>query len=112
LISFFFFFFATGGMGHTFSRPVEHNCVQILYGADKGHLSPPYPTHYNESDEEKTMLTWIKRLLLTASFLALITTNILTLTSVCDPELQDAIDVWGGVIENMDQWLESLVDSV
>jgi hypothetical protein len=27
------------------------------------------------------MLTWIKRLLLTASFLALITTNILTLTS-------------------------------
>ena len=32
--------------------------------------------------------------------------------SVCDPESQDAIDVWGGVIENMDQWLESLVDSV
>jgi hypothetical protein len=28
-----------------------------------------------------TMLTWTKRLLLTASFLALITTNILTLTS-------------------------------
>jgi hypothetical protein len=29
----------------------------------------------------KTMITWTKRLLLTASFLALITTNILTLTS-------------------------------
>jgi hypothetical protein len=52
-----------------------------LYGVDKGDLSPPYPAHYNESDEEKTMLTWTKRLLLTASFLALITTNILTLTS-------------------------------
>jgi hypothetical protein len=68
-------------MGHTFSRPIEHNCVQILYGADKGDLSPPYPAHYNESDEEKTMITWTKRLLLTASFLALITTNIHTLTS-------------------------------
>jgi hypothetical protein len=52
-----------------------------LYGVDKSHLSPPYPTHYNEFDEEKTMLIWTKRLLLTASFLALITTNILTLTS-------------------------------
>jgi hypothetical protein len=68
-------------MGHTFSRPVEHNCVQILYEVDKGDLSPPYPTHYNEPYEEKTMLTWTKRLLLTASFLALITTNILALTS-------------------------------
>jgi hypothetical protein len=68
-------------MGHTFSRPVEHNCVQILYGVDKGDLSRPYPAHYNESDKEKTMLTWPKRLLLTASFLALITTNILALTS-------------------------------
>jgi hypothetical protein len=68
-------------MGHTFSRPIEHNCVQILYGVDKGDLSPPYPAHYNESDEEKTMITWTKRLLLTASFLALITTNIHTLTS-------------------------------
>jgi hypothetical protein len=68
-------------MGHTFSRPVEYNCVQILYGVDKGDLSPPYPAHYNEPYEEKTMLTWTKRLFLTASFLALITTNILTLTS-------------------------------
>jgi hypothetical protein len=32
--------------------------------------------------------------------------------SVCDPELSDAGEVWGGVIENMDQWWESLVDSV
>jgi hypothetical protein len=32
--------------------------------------------------------------------------------SVCDPELPDAGDVWGEVIENMDQWWESLVDSV
>jgi hypothetical protein len=68
-------------MGHTFSRPVEHNCVQILYGVDKGDLSPPYPAHYNDSYEEKTMITWTKRLIITASFLTLITTNILSLTS-------------------------------
>jgi hypothetical protein len=35
----------------------------------------------NEDTSVNTMLTWTKRLLLTASFLALITTNILTLTS-------------------------------
>jgi hypothetical protein len=32
--------------------------------------------------------------------------------SVCDPELPDAGDVWGGVVENMDQWWESLVKAV
>jgi hypothetical protein len=32
--------------------------------------------------------------------------------SVCDPELSDAGEVWGGVIENMDQWWESLVEAV
>jgi hypothetical protein len=32
--------------------------------------------------------------------------------SVCDPELPDAGDVWGGVVENMDQWWESLVGAV
>jgi hypothetical protein len=52
-----------------------------LYGVDKGDLSPPYPAHYNDSYEEKTMITWTKRLIITASFLTLITTNILSLTS-------------------------------
>jgi hypothetical protein len=32
--------------------------------------------------------------------------------SVCDPELPDSGDVWGGVVENMDQWRESLVGAV
>jgi hypothetical protein len=32
--------------------------------------------------------------------------------SICDPELPDAGDVWGGVVENMDQWWESLVGAV
>ncbi len=32
--------------------------------------------------------------------------------SVCDPELPDAGEVWGGVVENMDQWWESLVEAV
>ena len=43
------------------------------------HLANPY----NESFKEvlSRMITWTKRLLLTASFLALITTNILTLTN-------------------------------
>jgi hypothetical protein len=31
---------------------------------------------------------------------------------VCDPELVDAGEVWGGVVENMDQWWESLVGAV
>jgi hypothetical protein len=32
--------------------------------------------------------------------------------SICDPELPDAGEVWGGVVENMDQWWESLVGAV
>jgi hypothetical protein len=32
--------------------------------------------------------------------------------SVCDPELLDAGEVWSGVIENMDQWWESLVEAM
>jgi hypothetical protein len=32
--------------------------------------------------------------------------------SVCDPELPDAGEIWGGVVENMDQWWESLVRAV
>jgi hypothetical protein len=32
--------------------------------------------------------------------------------SVCDPELPDAGDVWGEVVENIDQWWESLVGAV
>jgi hypothetical protein len=31
---------------------------------------------------------------------------------VCDPELPDAGEVWGGVVENMGQWRESLVEAV
>jgi hypothetical protein len=31
---------------------------------------------------------------------------------VCDPELPDAGEVWGGVVENMDQWRERLVEAV
>jgi hypothetical protein len=32
--------------------------------------------------------------------------------SVCDPELPEAGQVWGGVVENMDQWWESLVGAL
>jgi hypothetical protein len=32
--------------------------------------------------------------------------------SACDPELPDTGAVWGGVVENMDQWWESLVEAV
>ncbi len=32
--------------------------------------------------------------------------------SVCYPELPDAGDVWGGVVESMGQWWESLVGAV
>jgi hypothetical protein len=32
--------------------------------------------------------------------------------SVCDPDLPDAGEVWGGFVENMDQWWESLVEAV
>ena len=32
--------------------------------------------------------------------------------SVCDPQLPDAADVWRGVLENMDQWWNGLVESV
>jgi hypothetical protein len=32
--------------------------------------------------------------------------------SVCDPELPDAGEVWGGVVENMDQWRECLKGTV
>jgi hypothetical protein len=32
--------------------------------------------------------------------------------SVCDPELPDAGQVWGGVVEDVDQWRESLVGAV
>jgi hypothetical protein len=32
--------------------------------------------------------------------------------SVCDPGLPGAGEVWGGVVENMDQWRESLVEAV
>jgi hypothetical protein len=32
--------------------------------------------------------------------------------SVCDPELPDAEEAWGGVVENVDQWWESLVEAV
>jgi hypothetical protein len=32
--------------------------------------------------------------------------------SICNPELPDAGEVWGGVVENMDQWWESLVEAV
>ena len=35
-----------------------------------------------------------------------------TTRSICDPELPDAGKVWGGVVENMDQWWESLVEAV
>jgi hypothetical protein len=32
--------------------------------------------------------------------------------SVCDPELPDVGQVWGGVVERLDQWWESLVEAV
>ena len=32
--------------------------------------------------------------------------------SVCDPKLPDAGKVWGGVVEDVDQWWESLVEAV
>jgi hypothetical protein len=32
--------------------------------------------------------------------------------SVCDSKLPDTGVVWGGVVENMDQWWESLVEAV
>jgi hypothetical protein len=32
--------------------------------------------------------------------------------SVCDPELPDAGEVLGGIVENMDQWWESLAGAV
>jgi hypothetical protein len=32
--------------------------------------------------------------------------------SVCDPDLPFVGEVWGGVVENMDQWWESLVEAV
>jgi hypothetical protein len=32
--------------------------------------------------------------------------------SVCDPELPAAGNVWGGVVESMGQWWESLVGAV
>ena len=32
--------------------------------------------------------------------------------SVCDPKLPDAGQVWGGIVENMDQWWESLMGAV
>jgi hypothetical protein len=31
---------------------------------------------------------------------------------VCGPELPDAGDVWGGVVENVDQHWESLLEAV
>ena len=31
---------------------------------------------------------------------------------VCDPDLPEPGDVWGGVVENMDQWWQSLVEAV
>jgi hypothetical protein len=35
-----------------------------------------------------------------------------TTHSVCDPKLPDAGEAWGGIVENMDQWWESLVEGV
>ena len=32
--------------------------------------------------------------------------------SVCQPELPEAVEIWGGVVENLDQWWESLVEAV
>jgi hypothetical protein len=32
--------------------------------------------------------------------------------SACDPELPDPGDVWGGVVENMDQWWDSFVEEI
>jgi hypothetical protein len=32
--------------------------------------------------------------------------------SVCDPGLPEAGEVWGGVVENLDQWWESLVEAL
>jgi hypothetical protein len=32
--------------------------------------------------------------------------------SVCNPELPDAAQVWDDVVENLDQWWESLVGAV
>jgi hypothetical protein len=32
--------------------------------------------------------------------------------SVCDPKLPDAGKVWGGVVEDGDQWWESLVEAM
>jgi len=32
--------------------------------------------------------------------------------SVCDPDLPRPGEVWGGVVENMDQWWESLMEAV
>jgi hypothetical protein len=32
--------------------------------------------------------------------------------SVCDPRLPDAGGVWGGVVENVDQWWDDLVEAV
>jgi hypothetical protein len=34
------------------------------------------------------------------------------LRSVCDPELPDAGNVWGGVVENMAQWWDSFVEEI
>jgi hypothetical protein len=32
--------------------------------------------------------------------------------SVCDPELPVAGEVWGGVVEDVDQWWDELVGAV
>ena len=32
--------------------------------------------------------------------------------SVCDPELPDTREVWGGVVDEVDQWWEELVEAV
>jgi hypothetical protein len=34
------------------------------------------------------------------------------MNSACDPELPDAAQIWDGVVENLDQWWESLVEAV
>jgi hypothetical protein len=34
------------------------------------------------------------------------------LKSVGDPELPYAVEVWGGFVDNLDQWWESLVECV
>ena len=55
-------------------------CIHIATTQYQRHTASAYTDLSNHSNEA-IMFTWIKRFIITASFLALITTNILTLTS-------------------------------